>query len=117
MMTVMQSATTDPPFVPIRRSGWPNRRSPRLAFAAAVVVALIAVAVGLSHRPTSGERATDLRSLLTALNTGVESCSGGGGDAPAVVNPLQGGTGPGVTAPDNHAPRGAAERSPAQNTH
>jgi len=37
----MQSATTDPPFVPIRKSGWPTRRSPRWVLAAAVVLALI----------------------------------------------------------------------------
>ena len=115
MMTVMQSATTDPPFVPIRRSGWPNRRSPRLAFAAAVVVALIAVAVGLSHRPTSGERATDLQNLLTTLSTDVESCSGGVGDALRVMNAIQDGTSHDVTTAINLATEGAANCSPANN--
>jgi len=111
----MQSATTDPPFVPIRRSGWPTRRSPRWALAAVVVFALIGVAVGLSHRPTSGERAADLRSLLAALNSDVESCSGGVGDALRVMNAIQDGSSHDVTTAVNLATEGAANCSPANN--
>ena len=111
----MQSATTDPPFVPIRRSGWPTRRSPRWALAAVVVLALIGVAVGLSHRPTSGERAADLRSLLAALNSDVESCSGGVGDALRVMNAIQDGSSHDVTTAINLATEGAANCSPANN--
>ncbi|HWF82545.1 MAG TPA: hypothetical protein VN695_18365 [Streptosporangiaceae bacterium] len=107
-------ATTDPPFVPLRAS-WPTRRSPRLAFAIAAVLALIAVAVGASHRPTNGERATDLRSLLTTLNTDVESCSGGVGDALAVMNAIQNGTSHDVTTAINLATGSAANCSPANN--
>jgi len=111
----MQSATTDPPFVPIRRSGWPTRRSPRWVFAAVAVLALIGVAVGLSHRPTSGERAADLKSLLAALNTDVESCSGGVGDALRVMNAIQDGSSRDVTTAINLASEGAANCSPANN--
>jgi len=111
----VQSATTDPPFVPIRRSGWPTRRSPRWALAAVVVFALIGVAVGLSHRPTSGERAADLRSLLAALNSDVESCSGGVGDALRVMNAIQDGSSHDVTTAVNLATEGAANCSPANN--
>jgi hypothetical protein len=111
----MQSATTGPPFVPIRRSGWPSRRSPRWAFAAAVVLVLIGVTVGLSHRPTNGERATDLRSLLATLNTDVESCSGGVGDALRVMNAIQDGSSHDVTTAINLAAEGAANCSPANN--
>src|SRR5215472_1080414 len=111
----MQSATTDPPFVPIRRSGWPTRRSPRWVFAAVAVLALIGVAVGLSHRPTSGERAADLKSLLAALNTDVESCSGGVGDALRVMNAIQDGSSRDVATAINLASEGAANCSPANN--
>jgi hypothetical protein len=111
----MQSATTDPPFVPIRKNGWPTRRSPRWLFAAAGVLVLIAVAVGLSHHPTTGERATDLRSLLSALNTDIESCSGGVGDALRVMNAIQDGTSHDVSTAINLAAEGAANCSPANN--
>lgn len=111
----MPSATTDPPFVPIRKSGWPARRLPRWTFAAVAVLVAAAVAVGLAHRPTSGQRASDLRSLLTALNTDVESCSGGVGDALAVMNAIQDGASHDVTTAINLATEGAANCSPANN--
>ena len=111
----MQSATTDPPFVPLRRSGWPTRRSPRWAFACAAVLVLIAVAVGLSHHPTSGERATDLKGLLTTLNSDIESCSGGVGDALRVMNAIQDGTSHQVATAINLADLGAQNCSPANN--
>lgn len=113
----MQSATTDPPppFIPIRKSGWPTRRAPRWGFAAALVLVLIAVGVGLSHRPTSGERATDLKGLLATLNTDIESCSGGVGDALRVMNAIQDGSSHDVTTAINLATEGAANCSPANN--
>src|SRR5215469_2073752 len=111
----MQSATTDPPFVPIRRNGWPTRRAPRWAFAVAVVLVLIGVGVGLYHRPTNGERAADLRNLLTTLNADVESCSGGVGDALRVMNAIQDGSSHDVTPAINLASEGAANCSPANN--
>ncbi len=73
----MQSTRTDPPYIPIRSSGWPSRRSPKWVFAAGAVLLAVAIAVGLAHRPTAGQRATDLRTFLHQLNTDVESCSGG----------------------------------------
>lgn len=107
--------STDPPFVPIRSQGWPTRRSPRWAYGIAGLAVLIGVAVGLPHRPTSGERGTDLRNLLTALNTDIESCSGGVGDALRVMNAIQGGSSHDVTTAVNLATEGAANCSPANN--
>lgn len=111
----MQSATTDPPFVPIRKSGWPARRSPRWAIAAVVVLLLIGVAVGLSHRPTNGQRASDLQGLLSTLNTDIESCSGGVGDALRVMNAIQAGTSHQVATAIGLADLGGANCSPANN--
>ena len=63
---------TDPPYVPIRATGWPVRRTPRAVLAAGVVIALIAVAVALVHRPTRAERASDLVGLLQEVNADIE---------------------------------------------
>jgi|SRR5580658_9441367 hypothetical protein len=106
----MQAVQTEPPFVPIRGSGWPTRRTPRWAFIAGPVLLVIAVAVGLSHHPSNGERASDLRGLLAELNTDIESCSGGVGDALRIVN-----TSHNVATAINLADLGAANCSPANN--
>ncbi len=111
----MQTVTTEPPFVPIRASGWPTRRAPRLAIVATAILLVIAVAVGLSHRPTKGERASDLRGLISTLNTDVESCSGGVGDALRVLNAIQTGSSHDVGTAINLANLGSANCSPANN--
>jgi len=41
---------TDPPYVPIRRSGWPVRRTPLWVLFAVLVLAGGAVLVSLSHK-------------------------------------------------------------------
>jgi hypothetical protein len=111
----MTQATTDPPFVPIRRSGWPTKRTPRTAIAAGVVLLLIAVAVGLSHHPSKAERASDFTALLATLNTDIESCSGGVGDALRVMNAIQDGSSHDVTTAIGLADLGASNCSPANN--
>lgn len=88
----MQAAKTDPPFVPVRNSGWPTRRVPRWAFGAGAVLLVIAVAVGLSHRPTTGQRAADLRTFLHQLNSDVQSCSGGVRESLFVLRKIDAGT-------------------------
>ncbi len=68
---------TESPHVPIRRTAWPTRRSPRLLWAAGAVVLAVAVALALVHRPSQAERASDLRGFLRDMNTAIESCAGG----------------------------------------
>jgi hypothetical protein len=85
----MQDVRTDPPHVPIRRSAWPTRRTPRWLFAAGGVLLAIAVLVGIAHRPTAGERATDLKGLITTLRTDVQSCSGGVGESLYVLRAIE----------------------------
>jgi hypothetical protein len=74
---VQSSPRTQPPYVPIRRTAWPTRRSPRLLWLAGAVVLAIAVAVALVHRPSQAERASDLQGFLQDMNNSVESCAGG----------------------------------------
>jgi hypothetical protein len=111
----MTTTTTGPPFVPIRRGGWPTRRAPRWAIVAGVVLLAIAVAVGLAHRPTKGERASDLNGLLTTVNTDVESCAGGVGDALRVLNAIDSGASHDVATAISIAQTGQANCSPANN--
>lgn len=73
----MQTSKTDPAYIPIRAKGWPSRRAPKWVFAAGAVLLAIAIAVGLAHRPSNAQRATDLRTFLHQLNADVQSCSGG----------------------------------------
>jgi len=111
----MQAAKTDPPFVPVRSSGWPTRRAPRWVVGVGAVLLAVAVAVGLSHRPTSGQRAADLRSFLRQLTADVESCSGGVRESLYVLREIDSGASHDVQTALNVANTAAANCSPANN--
>lgn len=111
----MQTARTDPSYIPVRRGGWPTRRSPRWAFAAAAILLAIAVAVGLSHRPTTGQRATDLRTFLNQVTSDIQSCSGGVGESLFVLRRIDSGASHDVGTAIGVASTGAVNCSPANN--
>jgi hypothetical protein len=111
----MQPVRTDPPHIPLRTAGWPTRRSPRWAIAAGAALLAVGVAVGLAHRPTPGQRATDLRSFLQALNSDVESCSGGVRDSLFVLREIDSGASHDVKTAITVASTAAANCSPANN--
>lgn len=111
----MQAAKTGPPFIPVRGSGWPTRGTPRWVLAAGAVLVAVAVAVGLSHRPTSGQRAADLRSFLYQLNADVESCSGGVRESLYVLHQIDLGASRDMKTALNVARTAAANCSPANN--
>jgi hypothetical protein len=68
---------TEPPFVPLRRSGWATKRTPLWVFGALIAVAIAGSLVALSVRPSQSERATDLRGYFGDVTTGVGSCAAG----------------------------------------
>ena len=111
----MQTAKTDPPFIPIRSSRWPSRRTPRWVVAAGGILLVVAVAVGLTHRPTNGQRAADLRGFLQQLNADVESCSGGVRESLFVLRTIDSGASTDVRTALNVANTAAANCSPANN--
>jgi len=114
----MQTARTDPPpppYVPVRSTGWPTRRMPRWAVAAGVALLAAAVAVGLAHRPTTGQRATDLRGFLHQLNADVESCSGGVRESLFVLRQIDTGASRDLATALSVARTAAANCSPANN--
>jgi hypothetical protein len=68
---------TEPPFVPLRRSGWATKRTPLWVFGALVVIVIAGFLVALSVRPSQSQRATDLRGYFGDVTTGVGSCAAG----------------------------------------
>jgi hypothetical protein len=96
-------------------SGWPVRRMPKWWIAVAGVLVLAAVAVGLTHRPTKGERASDLTGVLQTINTDVESCAGGVRESLQALHQVQAGATGQVANAESVASQGAANCMPANN--
>jgi hypothetical protein len=82
---------TDPPYVPIRHTRWPTRRTPRPVLLLGIVLLAGAVLVALVHRPSPAQRAADLRGFLADMNTGIESCAGGVGESLGVLHQVESG--------------------------
>ena len=114
-MTVNGPTRTDPPYVPIRHTGWPTRRSPRLLVLAAVGLVAAAVLVGLVHRPSQAQRAGDLRGFVSDLTADIQSCAGGVGESEFALSQVQSGASHDVATAVNIAQTGAANCSPANN--
>jgi hypothetical protein len=112
----VQSPTrTDPPYVPIRATRWPVRRTPRAVFLAAAVLLAVAVAVGLVHRPSRGQRAADLRGFLLSMQADIESCAGGVGESLTALHAINSGSSHDVATAIRIAETGASNCSPANN--
>ncbi len=96
-------------------SGWPVRRMPKWWFAVAAVLVLAAVAVGLAHRPTAGERASDLNGVVQTINTDMESCAAGVRESLQAMHLVQAGATGQVANGESVANQGAANCMPANN--
>jgi hypothetical protein len=72
MTTPMQ---TEPPFVPLRHTGWATKRTPIWVFGALVLVVAAGFLVALSVRPSQSQQASDLRGYFGDVTTGVGSCA------------------------------------------
>ena len=111
----MQTSKTDPAYVPIRAKGWPSRRAPKWVFVAGGALLAIGIAVGLAHPPTSGQRATDLRTFLHQLNADVESCSGGVRESLFVLRQIDSGASHDMKTAVSVAQTASTNCSPANN--
>ena len=107
--------TTEPPYVPIRRSGWPVRRTPMWALLVVVVLAGAAVLVSLSHKPSHAEQATDLNAYMKDMNAAVESCAGGVTESQQALSAIESGARDNLQTAIRLVNYNAANCSPANN--
>jgi hypothetical protein len=82
---------TEPPFMPLRHSGWATRRTPLWLFGALAVLAVAGFLVALSVRPSQSQRATDLRAYFGDVTAGVGSCAAGVRDSVTSYQAVLGG--------------------------
>jgi hypothetical protein len=115
---VPPAPATQSPRVNARPNGWPVHRMPRWTVLAIVLFLAAAVAVGLVHRPTTGERASDMRGFLTEVNSDIESCAAGVGESLTALHEVQAehfGNSSNISAGISVAQQGAANCEPANN--
>jgi len=87
-------------------------------FAAIAVIALVAVAVSLTHKPSQAQRASDLRGFLHEVNADIESCAGGVGESLTALRQIESGQAGAATDVSDGisvAQQGSANCSPANN--
>jgi len=89
---VSTPTTTDPPYVPIRPSGWTVRRTPKWALLALVLLAGAAVLVSLTAKPTHAQQAADLNAYMKDMNAAVESCAGGVRESQQALSAIESGS-------------------------
>ena len=73
-------------------SGWPVLRTPKWMLAAGVVLVAGLTLAAIPHRPSTGQRAADLRGMVHDLNLDIESCAGGVNDSMTALRAIQSGT-------------------------
>ena len=105
----------DPPYVPIRRTAWPVRRTPRWWFAAGLAIVVAGVLVGIAVHPSRAQRAADLNGFLADMKTDIQSCAGGVRDSLIALRSIEAGTEHDVHTALGIATYGAANCSPANN--
>lgn len=83
---------TDPPYVPIRKTGWAGqRKAPRWLLLAGLLIVVGAVLVALVHRPSQAEQASDLKGFLTEMRTATQSCAAGVNESLTALNQIHSG--------------------------
>jgi hypothetical protein len=109
------SGPATPPYVPIRRTAWPVRKTPRWWFAAGLAIVIAGVLVGLAVHPSKSQRAADLNGFLTDMKTGIQSCAGGVRDSLIALHSIEAGTQQDVGTAIGIATYGSQNCSPANN--
>ena len=95
-----------------RPTGWPVLRTPRWMLAAGVVLVAGLVLAAIPHRPSTAQRAADLRGVVHDLNIAIESCAGGVTDSLTALRAIESGTSHDVETAVTIANTAAANCSP-----
>jgi hypothetical protein len=106
-------STPSPPYLPARRSGWPVRRTPLLVYIAGAVLIAGGMLVALVHRPSTAERASDLRGFVTDMRADIGSCAADVGASLAALRAVEAGAGGEAASARSIAASGASDCSPA----
>ena len=106
-------ARADPPYVPIRHTAWPTRKTPRWLLAAGLLVLATGVLVGIAVHPSRSQRAADLNGFLTDMKTDIQSCAGGVRDSLTAMRAIEAGTSHDIGTAVGIATYGAKNCSPA----
>jgi hypothetical protein len=101
------------PRIERRPSGWPVLRTPKWMLAGGVVLVAGLTLAALPHRPSTAERAADLRGMVHDLNVDIESCAGGVNDSITALKAIQSGQSHDVKTAVTIANTAAANCSPA----
>ena len=88
---------TDPPHVALRQAAWPTRRAPRLLYVAVALLLVFGATVALVHRPSTAQRASDLRGFLHDMTTAIQSCAGGVSESLTALHGIESGSSHQVT--------------------
>ena len=104
---------TDPPYVPIRRSAWPVRGTPRWLLAAFALLVAGAVAVGLAYKPSQAQRAADLRAFLRDMSYDIGACAGWVSKSQTALSQIDSGASQDRATAMSIARTGVSECSPA----
>ena len=99
--------------VPARPSGWPVLRTPKWMLAGGIVLVAGLTLAAIPHRPSTAERAADLRGMVHDLNVDIESCAGGVNDSITALRAIQSGASRDVNTAVAIANTAAANCSPA----
>lgn len=103
------------PRTPTRRTGWPVLRTPRWMLAGAAVLVVGLVLAALPHRPSTAQRAADLRGMVHDVTADIESCAGGVTDSLSALHEIQSGASGDVRTAVKIANYGAGNCSPGNN--
>ena len=113
----MQTPTrTDPPYVPIRSTAWPVRKTPRWLLAAGLHRGRGACWSASRCTRRKSQRAADLNGFLTDMKTDIQSCAGGVRDSLTALRSIEAGTASTTSAPRSASPPTGRRTAPRRTT-
>jgi hypothetical protein len=91
-LIVPSETPAEPPYVPMTTGGWPKHRTPRWVYGSFAALVVVGIAVGITVKPTTSQRAYDMKGFLGDMTTDIESCAGGVSESLSALHQIQAGT-------------------------